>query len=422
VELVEGFRLLGHPVGSAKFASDYFTKCTTTVQNCIKLLSDSISDQQTKLRLFSMCLIQKIPHLLSSDVMHHLPLDDADPPWEEWCGPLTQTTDKIIQDFLSTLLDVEPIPEYATILLSQLGLSAGSLGILCPRLRAAPDFVITMTSVCRRATRFHKTLLPHHIHPTIDTNPDSLFLQRLHCLLPHIAKIGSAPTIPDESRINAFLNSTSPKSARDRINKYCTAYLHGATHQEFATNAREHMHLLPGILSPQTSYPLIGMCRSVASHRLPPWIFTICMKRKLRLPILDDAPGRKCACGRQPDKFGDHAFQCTRICKIGVHNNIRNGLPLVLPPDIYSPLPNSRSNQCSTSHLIPTHVRSIFRSTRNLRSRRSSRTLALTPPSAPTSPSSILPHAHPSILTHQMLYDLHRPTPIRISRSSKSGN
>jgi hypothetical protein len=340
VELVDGFRLLGHPVGSAKFASEYFTKCTTIVQDSIKLLSDSISDQHTKLRLFSMCLIQKIPHLLSSDVMYHLPHNDADPPWEEWCGPLTQTTDTIIQTFLSTLLDVDTIPEYA-VLISQLGLSAGGLGILCPRLRAAPDFVLTMTSVCRRATRgfsFHKTLLPHQIHPslrslfTIDDNPNSLFLRRLHCLLPHFAKIGSAPTTPDESRINAFLHSTSPKSARDRINKYCTAYLHGATHQEFAMNAREHIHLLPSILSPQTSYPLIGMCRSVASHRLPPWIFTLCMKRKLRLPILDDAPRRKCACGRHPDKFGDHAFQCTRICKIGVHNNIRNGLPLVLTP------------------------------------------------------------------------------------------
>ncbi len=66
IKLVDRFRLLGHPVGSAKFAADFFMKCTTIVRNCITSLSNSISDQHTKLRLFSMCLIQKIPHLLSS--------------------------------------------------------------------------------------------------------------------------------------------------------------------------------------------------------------------------------------------------------------------------------------------------------------------------------------------------------------------
>jgi len=340
IELVDGFRLLGHPVGSAKFAADFFTKCTTIVRNCITSLSNSISDQHTKLRLFSMCLIQKLPHLLSSDVMYHLPHDDPNPPWEEWNGPLTRETDDILQHFLATLLDLDKIPEYA-IHIANLGLSAGGLGLLCPRLRAAPDFILTMSATCRRATTgfyFHKTLLPHTVHPslsslfTIDDNPASLILQRFHCLLPHMATIGTSPSTPAASKITAFLQTTSPKSARDRINKYCTSYLHNATHHEFATHAPEHLHLLPSILSPQMSYPLIAMCRSNASNRLPPWIFDICIKRKLRLPIFDNTTKPFCPCGRHPDKFGDHTFQCKRICKIGVHNNIRNGLPLVLTP------------------------------------------------------------------------------------------
>ncbi len=60
-----------------------------------------------------MCLIQKLPHLLSSNVMYPLPHDDPNPPWEEWNGPLTQATDKILQHFLSTLLDHDTIPKYA---------------------------------------------------------------------------------------------------------------------------------------------------------------------------------------------------------------------------------------------------------------------------------------------------------------------
>ena len=340
VELTDGCRLLGHPIGSADFASRFFTQCTNAVATSVSSLSESISDPHTKLRLFSMCLIQKIPHLLSSDIMYHLPHDDPDPQWEAWNGPLTRTTDDMIKSFLSTLLEIDDVPDYS-IHISQLSLSAGGLGILCPRLRAAPDFVLTMASVCRHAQTgfsFHRSLVPHTLHTslrdlfTLDSNPTSIFLQRFHCLLPHFASIATAPTTPQGSRVAALINSTSPKSARDRINKYTTSYLHNATHQEFATHAPDHLHLLPSLLSPQTSYPLLGMCRSNAANRLAPWIFKICLLRKLRLPVFNNTTKPFCRCGRRPDKFGDHVFQCTRICKIGVHNNIRNGLPPALTP------------------------------------------------------------------------------------------
>jgi hypothetical protein len=293
VELTHGFCLLGHPVGSATFVNEFFTKCISIVKKCIVSLNDSISDQQTKLRLFSQCIIQKIPHLLSSDVLYHLPTDNPNTPWEEWNGPLTNATDEILQSFLQTLLNVQHLPNYAT-LISQLGISAGGLGLLCPRLRAAPDFVLTMTSVCRRATlgfHLHKDRRPHILHPslsalfTITSIISSLILQPLHCLLPHIASVGCSPATPQSTCIQAFLTSLSPNSACHRIKAYCTTYLNNAIHHEFCTHAPEHLHLLPSILSPRTSHLLIALCRSNPSNRLPPWIFDICIKRKLRLPI-----------------------------------------------------------------------------------------------------------------------------------------
>ncbi len=147
--------------------------------------------------------------------------------------------------------------------------------MLCPRLRAAPNFVLTMTLVYRHATfgfRLHKDLYPHVLHPslsalfTLTSNPSSLILQRLHCLLPHIASVGCSPTTPHSSCIQAFLTSVSPNSARDRIKAYCTTYLNNATHHEFCTHALEHLHLLPSILSPHTSYPIIALCRSNPSN------------------------------------------------------------------------------------------------------------------------------------------------------------
>ena len=154
VELTTGFRLLGQPVGSATFATEFFDHRIDDVKKNITSLLDNITDQQTRLRLFSQCIIQKLPHLLSADVLYHLPTNNPNPPWEEWNGPLTSNTDSIIKAFFTSLLttaDITPdIPEYA-ILISQLGLRAGGLGLLCPRTRAAPDFVITMASARRNA-------------------------------------------------------------------------------------------------------------------------------------------------------------------------------------------------------------------------------------------------------------------------------
>ena len=53
VELLYGFRLLGHPVGSPSFAHEFFTTCLATVESNVESIHSSIDDDQTKLRLFS---------------------------------------------------------------------------------------------------------------------------------------------------------------------------------------------------------------------------------------------------------------------------------------------------------------------------------------------------------------------------------
>ena len=91
-----------------------------------------------------------------------------------------------------------------------------------PTHTAAPDFVIKMVSACRNALQefcIHKALPNFTIHPTISalfdisTNTTSKILQRIHCLLPQIAEVTCAPSIPPSNCINHFLTSVSPKSA-----------------------------------------------------------------------------------------------------------------------------------------------------------------------------------------------------------------
>jgi hypothetical protein len=69
VELTTGFRLLGQPIGSPTFATTFLSYRVEAVKESLHSLSTSITDKQTKLRLFSQGLLQRLPHLLSSDIL-----------------------------------------------------------------------------------------------------------------------------------------------------------------------------------------------------------------------------------------------------------------------------------------------------------------------------------------------------------------
>ena len=83
VELTKGFRLLGSPIGSPDFANEFFDEQLINVQEAISLMTTTIIDPHTKLRLFSQCLIQKLPHLLGSDVLHHYDINHPPPTWTD---------------------------------------------------------------------------------------------------------------------------------------------------------------------------------------------------------------------------------------------------------------------------------------------------------------------------------------------------
>ena len=339
VELTTGFRLLGSPIGSAAFAQDYFDAQLTTIQDSIALMSTALTDPHTKLRLFSQCLIQKIPHLLGCDVLYHYDTDNPPPSWTDWNGPLTSATNHIIAKFISDLVGVTILPHHA-LLICQLNLNAGGLGIIDPRSRAIPDFMLTFTTSTRHATtgiHLNRHLRNVHLHHTIsalysiDTNPHSLILQRYQHILPNIAAIACPPTIPRTDLSQYFLTTLSPHSARSRLKLHNTATVHAELYNHVFANDPEHFHLLPSILSPATSYPLIAMSRSPLKNRLTPLSFLLCIRRKLRLPIYPH--NTPCTCGHQThDIFGDHAFHCDKGSKKRAHNVIATEFALALSP------------------------------------------------------------------------------------------
>jgi hypothetical protein len=54
--------------------------------------------------------------------------------------------------------------------------------------------------------------------------------------------------------------------------------------------------------------------------------FTLCLKRKLRLPIFNDCINYACRCGKKIDPFGDHCLGCKSNHKTCTSNAIRDGI------------------------------------------------------------------------------------------------
>jgi hypothetical protein len=228
VELLDGFRLLGAPVGSPSFARQFCLEQAAAAFEAANKLTTSVPDLQTRLRLFAQCTIQKLPHLLGYDVMHHLPLTHpmAGLGWESFEGPLIDCTNNLIATFFKQLLQLPTSLPQHSLFIAQLGLSQGGLGLIRPTARAIPDFVLTMAKATNYATQgisFHREapniLLPTHICALYsqDSNPHSLTLQRFQYALPTIACVAVSHHIPTNQRVDHFLSRTSTNSARARL-------------------------------------------------------------------------------------------------------------------------------------------------------------------------------------------------------------
>lgn len=172
-------------------------------------------------------------------------------------------------------------------------------------------------------------------HPSItelynySMNSHSLCLLCYKILLPQIGPICCPQSCPDNQRINVFEDVISYHSARSRTKDYSRSILVGQLYTKVANNAPELLHLLPSILSPQTSYPLVSLCRSNPNNQLPNWATKIALQQKLQLPVFDNR--MQCKCGTTHDPWGNHTFKCRHISKMPAHT-----LYTTLGPMLYS--------------------------------------------------------------------------------------
>jgi hypothetical protein len=228
-----------------------------------------------------------------------------------------------------------------SMLIAHLNTNRGGLGLLNASHKAAPNFVINIMT-CRQRNlqgfQIKKDTTPIYLHDSIagffdsNNNPTSDCLTRYFQLLPHIARICCPPNCTENKHIQLFESQISQHSARGRLKTHCGNILTGQLYNLMATQAPEHLHLLPGILYPQTSYPLVDMIRSKAQHQLPDWTTLLTLRRKLRLPIYNTNNTPTCKCGKQHDCWGNHTFHCKLISKTFAHNIIQDLWASALQP------------------------------------------------------------------------------------------
>ena len=142
VEVVDGLRLLGQPLGSADFAERFIaTKIEENFADAKKLL-EVVKDKHTALRLFSQCTLHKLPHLLGSEVLYRFQ-PEFYKSWNEWTGPLATGIDRMVESVLASLTNRRSL-ELDSMFIAYMTIAQGGLGLMDAFTRAVPDFVITM--------------------------------------------------------------------------------------------------------------------------------------------------------------------------------------------------------------------------------------------------------------------------------------
>ena len=218
--------------------------------------------------------------------------------------------------------------------IAYIALSQGGLGLMDATARTIPDFVLTMSKSFRYASEgfsFNATEPPHMLCPSlcslfdININNTSIFLRHFWYLLPDVSMAGTHHQCSDP--IDFFLRRGSLKSARDRLKKI--ASIERRVHLE--RTARPGLkHNLSEILIASSSYPILGMSRSIPSHRRPNDLFIINLKMKLYLELFEPSTCPTCLCGATIDVFGMHTFCCRRVSKRMMHDRIRDDTAAVL--------------------------------------------------------------------------------------------
>jgi hypothetical protein len=331
-EILQGTRFLGQPLGSSDFACQFLASKALDYTTSTSRLLDRLNDTQTQCSLFKNCTQSTIPHLLASDVYYNLDLENP-PNLSTWSSTFTDSIVNSNHHFLSQLLNTPyPLPNHALFIASYPA-REGGVGLRDPIPNAIASFAIPLSRSVHYAQHGiplgsdRVLLLANHYASSLHNwkaEPLRLFKILRHYLPPIL--LATTPDRETPPTITAFISARPRKSILRNL--YHTHKL--AERTTLTPTFPPHIQVvLPQLLNKNTSFPFNSLSRRQRDHRIAPDTYTIALKRKLRLPIINPTPASlQCPCGTTPDIYGDHFFHCKSAPghKTALHNRMRDTL------------------------------------------------------------------------------------------------
>jgi hypothetical protein len=316
-----GIRLLGQPIGSAYYAETYLNQKIDQIHNLTsQKLFYRLNDHQTQTALIKHCIIPSIQHLLATHVYHTFNTESHDD-LHQWHTDSTIQLRMIIHNTFAKLTNQMTLPPHA-IPIIHLPATLGGIGIRDPIATAVPSALTTFSRSLRYA---HFGI--SNTRPIAKIHQYSFQFSKHQKILDHfstnlLSKLPETPTTP--KTIQDFIQHAQLKGVQQQL------YL---KHQQsvrkllYDTTPADIADLLPSLLSPLTSIPLLSLTRRITTNRISNPLFRILLQRKLRLPMLPPSLQHKpCICRSKAilDPYGDHFFSCTAISKTPIHNRLRD--------------------------------------------------------------------------------------------------
>jgi hypothetical protein len=106
VEVVDGLRVLGCPIGSISFCQHFLHKALTQAKSDTTKLSTSLESLQTILRLYSICSVHKLTHLFGCDVID-TNFDNLHPDIHLWNSDLTDDFSQMTEGVITKRVPIE---------------------------------------------------------------------------------------------------------------------------------------------------------------------------------------------------------------------------------------------------------------------------------------------------------------------------
>ena len=231
------------------------------------------------------------------------------------------------ENMLANLTNVPKLPEFSQVI-ATMSVKQGGLAIQSPRTNA----IISFMSTTKRCLQYvqqgiwlgeykPRPLLPRAVTILYDDwqTSNNRMWKIFNKYLPDFNNLTKRPESPTH-----YVFKTSVNASREKAKEFASDRLHSHVLKNELITPPEVIKILPGLLDKRTSMALMTMSRSQPLHRLKNEIFTTALKRKLRLPIIDDNFSYNCKCGANLDVYGDHCLGCQKNHKGKASDGIRD--------------------------------------------------------------------------------------------------